>query len=253
MIRFHVSYVTLAIISIGAMHRISFAEDTAPPVPAQLKSLVETGNVEIEFYDPSTVKTKYPGHASFYIDVRNQFRYDYQVIVRQKRHHVRIRPVIQRTTWKLKNTVKLPESYDTPAVWETDLMLHELDHVAVSSDPRVRMLMERVFAAATVIEHPIGPPSELDAATIQKIIDEEFAKRRDAVIEVVKKNNQMMDEVSVHGAREIPDRDEFFRKLYSKSRLDDLGFPYLGDVLGLLKTAKYEKVKLLHHRGMLAE
>lgn len=247
MIRFHISIFAVAVLAAHAFSATSHGNEQYGDPPPELRTLVKTGNVGIEFYDPAFERRRYPGHTAFMIEVKLRFLYDYRVVTRAGRQFVQIRPRIERSDWKLTNTVTLPESYDTPEMWDSALMLHELDHVAITSDPRVRMLIERLHQAVTVIEQPIQQPGDLNDAAIQKLINDEYVRRRDAVIELVKKNNQLMDKVSVHGNRRIPDREAFFRKLYSKEMLDEQQFPYLADVVGLLKTAKYERAKLLYH------
>jgi hypothetical protein len=250
-IRLHIIFlIAFAIITLDPFVRTSHCDESKRRSPPHFQALVKAGNIEFDFYDPSVEPARFPGRALFFIDVRTRFLYNYQVVNRRGQRYVIIRPNIQRIRWNLRHTVKLPESYDAPKMWDTVLMLHELDHVAISSDPRLRMLLERALSAVKRIEHPLAQEGVLDDAAIQKIINDEFIKRRDAVIELATENYKLLDKVSAHGARDIPDRDAFFRKLYSKETLDEAGFPYFGDVVDLLNDAKYEKAKLLHHSGV---
>ncbi|TWU14880.1 hypothetical protein CA54_37500 [Symmachiella macrocystis] len=245
--RLHIISCAFAIITVATFGRTLHCAESQRKAPPQFKTLVNASEINFDFYDPSIEPDRFPGRALFSIEVRTRFLYEYQVVNRRTRRYVIIRPKIQRIHWKLKHTIRLPESYDAPTMWDSVLLLHELDHVAISSDPRMRMLLERAFFSVKRIEHPITQVGALDDAAIQKIINDEFIKRRDAVIELATNNYKLLDKVSAHGARDIPDRDAFFRKLYTKESLDEAGFPYLGDVVDLLNDAKYEKAKLLHH------
>lgn len=250
MIRLHVIFLAFATITLASFGRPLHCGESKRQSPPQFNALVKTSDIEFDFYDPAIEPDRFPGRALFSIDVRTRFLYDYQVVKRRARRYVIIRPKLQRIQWKLKHMIRLPKSYDAPTMWDTVLLLHELDHVAISSDPRLRMLLERALYSVERIEHPIAQAGVLDDAAIQKIINDEFIKRRDAVIELATKNYKLLDKVSAHGARDIPDRDAFFRKLYSKETLDEAGFPYLGDVVDLLNDETYEKAKLLHHSGV---
>ncbi|WP_339910694.1 hypothetical protein [Symmachiella dynata] len=246
-IRLHIFFCAFATVTLALFGRTLQCAESHRQSPPQFKTLVNASDIEFDFYDPTVEPDRYPGRALFSLDVRTRFLYEYQVVRRRARRYVVIRPKIQKIQWKLKHTIRLPKSYDDPTMWDTVLLLHELDHVAISSDPRLRMLLERTLFSVKRIERPMTQGGALNEAAIQKIINDEFIKRRDAVVDLATKNYKLLDKVSAHGARNIPDRDAFFRKLYSKESLDEAGFPYLGDVVDLLNDAKYEKAKLLHH------
>lgn len=244
------SRITCALIALSSILPQHLVASERPKPPEVFQQLVEQGNVKFDFYDRSVERPRFAGHANYRISVRSRFNYDYRIVVRSNVRYVRITPKIQQLTWTVGHTVRLPETLDGPEFWSDVLVKHEFDHVAISTDPRVRMLMEHLIRNLRTIDHRFNRFDVPSRKELQQIIDEEHAKRRDAVLAVVQRQYQRLDELTDHGNRELPDRDTFFHNLYTKSGLDEAQFPYLGEVLDLLKSRKYQKAPLLFHSAL---
>jgi len=216
-------------------------------IPQEFKPLFDAGIIEFQFYDPAVERRRYPGRTDFLYDVKAEFRWSARYIERNNRRYLLIKPKIRRLNFTMKHTVSMPRSYDRDDMWETKLLRHELDHVAIGSDPRLEMLMRHLLSKINVIEEPVPPPQIWSDEMIHQRINQELLKRRDAILQIVNAGNRRLDTETLHGARKFPDRDAFFLSLYTKATLDDLGFPYLGDVVGLFRNRKYDKPRLLHH------
>ncbi len=227
--------------SVGAEPRIR--------VPQRFKQLYRKGNMKVEFYDPETDPMEYEGHASFQLEARTRFNYKYRFVTRGGKRYIRITPQVVAFDWEIRHVVKIPKSHNNDGLWDGKLMLHELDHVATSTDPRAKMLLEHLLRSIKTVEKPFKRRGKVEPAEIEKLVDEELNARRDALVELIKHVNRDLDRKTVHGVKPLSDRDAFFKSLYTKEGLDHYGFPYIGEALELFERKDYRNAKLLHHSG----
>ncbi|MFH1919583.1 MAG: hypothetical protein ABIP48_06865 [Planctomycetota bacterium] len=216
--------------------------------PPYFERLIEAGNVSFEYHDPKTFEAGDGGVAWFDVRVRHRFRYSYRS-TRQNdgRRLVVITPKIRRTTIDVRHVVTLPFSYDNPEKWKTRLVRHEFDHVAVSTDSRAYLLVEHLIHHLGTLRRTLAAGPEPEAAWLNGVIGEEINKRRDAVEELIRANYRLLDDVSRHGRRRIPDRQAFFHGLYTRENLEKMAFPYLSEAEDLLKTDKYRNAPLFYN------
>jgi len=215
--------------------------------PPYFQRLIEAGNVAFEYHDPATFEAGDGGAAWFDVRVRHRFRYSYRSTWQSDgRRLVSITPKIRRTTIDVRHVVTLPFSYDTPEKWQTRLVRHEFDHVAVSTDPRAYLLVEHLIHHLGTLRRTLAAGPEPEGEWINGVIGEEINKRRDAVEELIRANYRLLDDVSRHGRRRIPDRQAFFHGLYTRENLEKMEFPYLVEAEDLLKTDKYRNAPLFY-------
>lgn len=215
--------------------------------PADLQRLIDAGNVKFEFYNPIKDPKKFAGHAKFHISVQTRFSFDFRIAKRNNTRYVRIVPKIQQLKIKIQHTITLPKRLDVSNPWEDPLLHHEFDHVAISADPRIRMLIEHLARGIKVIEKPFPGRGTPKQSALQKIVIDEQTKRRDAVLELIRDRYRLLDKETVHGRKQIGDREIFFKILYTKPSLDEAKFPYLGQTLDLLRKPEYQQARPLFH------
>ena len=143
-----------------------------------------------------------------------------------------------------RHTVRLPKYLEHRRRWNHPLVKHEFDHVAISCDPRLKMLVVHLLQNIGRIDTTVNSTATLDTRFVRELIDQEIAKRVDAAVELLNANQQQLDEVTRHGAAPIPDREAFFRSLFTKPNFDRVKFPYTGEVLDLLESDAYRKATL---------
>jgi hypothetical protein len=221
------------------------AKIPAGPVPAYFRELIEAGNVEFDFYDPKTDFRRYRGFTEFKLSVRNHYAYTYRCdrTRRGGRWQVTIRPTIQDLTCRVAHLVHLPKYLDSDRRWDDRLVKHEFDHVAISVDPRVKMLTEHLLRSMRTIRVDVPRGTAIDDPFIRATIDKEIDKRVDAVYELLADNQEFLDEITEHGAKPISEREAFFRALFTKPNLDRAKFPYAGDVVDRLHSSAYRSAE----------
>jgi hypothetical protein len=207
--------------------------------PQELKRLIEDGKVKVVYdSDPKFVKEA-RGWADFQVDLRYTFKYN--LTKTRKNGHWRVRLAITKLEPKIELThlVRLPVTFKSPRVWQSGLLRHEFDHVAICLDPRARLLLRHLLKKLRIIDRTLESDEEPTDERLNKLIDDEITKRREAVVELMRQNNVLLDKVSAHGARLVPDRAAFFEKLYSKEHLAEQKFPFVDQVLDLLDKPEY--------------
>jgi len=213
-------------------------------IPPYYKQLIAQANVEFEFYNSGAERNRYPGEASFLLYVDHRYRFRYDTMEHHGRLHVKIRPGMQKVDCRISHKIRLPNQFDSDYRWGHWLVAHEFDHVAVSSDPRPAKLVEHLLRNLRLIHRTVDPTETVDAQFVDRIVNEEIVKRREAVQRLIQSNYDLLDEVTRHGLRPIPDREAFFRSLYTKPNLQQMQFPYLAEVSGLLTERAYRNAQL---------
>ena len=128
-------------------------------------------------------------------------------------------------------------------------MLHEFDHVAISSDPRIDLLLEHLLRNISPLQLTIDNDEQLDGDWISDQINAAIDRRTEAMIDSITENYVLLDDITSHGTRAIPDRQAFFEALYTKANFDHQAFQYTGELLDLLRSPAYTEVELPYSFG----
>jgi len=193
--------------------------------------------------DPEFVKAS-RGWADFHVQIRTSFKYDVTKSRARGRWNVKVAVNKLEPKIELTHLIRLPSTFKSPDVWSSRVMRHEFDHIAVSLDPRAMLLLRHLLEHLPVIERTLEPKETPSNAVLNKLIDEEVVKRRQAVVKLMRQNNQRLDKIGAHGAQAIPHRAAFFASLYTKENLAELKFPFFEQTLDLLETAEYQQAEL---------
>lgn len=213
----------------------------APPAPPPFDRLLQEGAVELVFYDPAKVQREFPGTTTFHLSTEWKLDVNYTSRRRGKDIEVNVRARVHSITTKLVHRVELPEDYDHPQLWQTSLARHELDHVLLSTDPRVRILNEASLQSLKQYRFELPPGQKLTDQLVTEKLQAACNARHTAVTDLMQALQQRLDRVSRNGNRTIDDRRTFFREAYGKELLAELKFPYLEDVLKVVESKEYDR------------
>jgi hypothetical protein len=145
-----------------------------------------------------------------------------------------------------EHTIVLKKGFLPIKPWEHPLMLHEFDHVSISTDPRFLKI------AKDVLEQPVRCSvqwTKTDGLTKQlldRAIKDAVSARIVELERVVQANYNELDRVSDQGQVNLKDRYRFFTTLYGKERLRACEFLYL-DVLRSAAQDSSDKDVLEHY------
>lgn len=216
---------------------------STPALPAWIKPAFERGLAKVEFYDPAK-PPPFPGWTEFEFEMIYRFDYDYRIkTTSKKKHTVTVLPKFTKIEFLVKHRIQLPQRLDSPDVWKDSLAQHELDHVAIGAHRRVELLADHLIRQIRSVEATVDNPKQVTDDWVSQLVRDEIAPRRNAMDELIKANNKRLDKLTGHGARSLDDRDGFFDEMYLKENLDEVKFPYLTEVLDLLKQPDYQSAR----------
>lgn len=217
--------------------------------PQYFQRLIEEGNAKFDFYARRPPRQRYPGQALFHLNCRDETAYRTTWKTKDGKKQVVVRVNLKKVTCELTHTLRLPRYLNNDRRWTNRLVKHEFDHVAISCDPRVTMLVEHLYGKVKRVLTTVDADVKVDDKLVRPLIDKQYGARANAVIALIKSNYVLLDKISRHGNTPIENRKIFFESLYTKANLDAAGFPFTGDVLELLKSKKYREAELLYDFG----
>jgi hypothetical protein len=221
-----------------------------PPPPPELKELVDEGHVRFQFYDPRIDRYERPGITRFFAAYKWTFRFDVRSRKQGDELRVTVLPKFDRIEVELDHVIHLPKHYDNEALFQRSLVLHEFDHVAISSDPRPRRLVEHLVRKLTVVERLVDVDQPVNESLAREIVNDELARREEAVRALIDFNNRRLDQLSAHGNRDLEDRKQFFATLYTRENLEAAKFLYLREVADLLRRPDFTNVELARKKAL---
>lgn len=208
--------------------------------PDDIKRMIQDGKVTVVYdSEPEFVKAG-RGWADFHIQLKHTFKYDMTKQLKKNRWQVKVTVTKFESQMELTHLVRMPAPTKSPTIWQSQLLRHEFDHVAVGLDPRPLMLLKYLLNRLPTMERTLEPKQKPSNELITKWIDEAIDARLTAVRSIITQNNITLDKVSQHGGIPVPERAAFFAKLYTKENLAELKFPFIDDVLPLLESPDYQ-------------
>ncbi len=223
--------------------------ETHQPIPRdgilqELQRLIDRGKVEVVYdSDPEFVRAS-RGWADFHVQIKSSFKYDLTKTRQSGRWNVKLNITKLEPKIELTHLIRLPSTFESPDIWSSRILRHEFDHIAVSLDPRAMLLLRHLLEHLPVIERTLEPKETPSNDVLNKLVDEEVVRRRQAIVELMRQNNQKLDKIGAHGAQAVPNRAAFFANLYTKENLAETKFPFIEQVLDLLETAEYQQAEL---------
>jgi hypothetical protein len=201
-------------------------------VPAHLARLVDKGKVRIEVNEAAVQAARRTAITEF------SFQFQY---------HMRYRPASSQklsatdsptkysirffdTEWSFQHRISLSEDYRPIKPWASALLLHEFDHVAISTDPRLAAIIETFDDSQLIIEIQDNQDRRKLKAAVDQAVAEHVKKFQALIEKLVNDKYKKLDEKSSNGLIPIGERGSFFHDLYSIETLRSEAFPCLDQV-----------------------
>ena len=211
--------------------------------PAAIERLIKGEQAVVTFVDDLPPNK---GKTHFFINVDWKFNYRYEILTKDNARQVALTVTNVRLKIAQRHVVRMPLAFHHADVWETQLLLHEFDHVALSGDARIRLLLQEVCGRLPPITAELAGNKEPDDAFLSELVNKEIKRREQSVSELVKANYVLLDKVSKHGKIPTPQREQFFTRLFTRANLQQNRFPYIEQVGKLLASEAYRAVKPKH-------
>ena len=212
--------------------------------PEYFRRVIDEAGVSLVFYDPVREPRVHRGYTAFRLDMFYDASFQYRWEDGAAGRRVTIQTEIGNLRYRISNRVELPQYLDRDDWWNNSLVRHEFDHVAMTVDPRVRMLFEHLCRNISPITRRLPRAAPVNDAVIKAIIQEEVERRYNAVIDLLIANEHALDAATGHGSRRLADRAAYFRSLLLEPNLKEHDFPFLAEVKDLLQTKAYQEAPL---------
>ncbi len=178
-----------------------------PDPPEHLAKLLKQTKVKWDFYDATLRPRQWPGLTRFDVKLEYRSLNHHQLISAANGQTLQVVPQFRTVNLLVTHRIELPKSYQTDDFWERSLVLHELDHLKLSSHPYwVKAFKSRVQQIGTLRQPwPLGtPPSQADQVA-RKMVDEAVRQEFDAILQLLDIRYQELDRITEHGLRPLPD------------------------------------------------
>ncbi len=182
-----------------------------PAPPESRASTLTNGRVKFHFYDAKKFSRRYQGETQFIARYSNDVTYRWKV--RRDRtgvYRLSIYPEFDKIELNIEHEVLLPVELAGDNFYSHPLVLHELDHVRISSDPRFAKAFSgwiKKELREIVIE--VVPPAD---GNYREIAVGEVRRRTEALfqrlLQLIKVRYQELDRETKHGTLSLP--DDFF-------------------------------------------
>ena len=191
--------------------------------PGEFVRLVDRGNVKIVVDDDRIRKSGKTALTLFQFVVDYDFKFRHQVLGFDQESRVwqaRIVAWIDQPKVRLDHTICIQSNFAPASPWESKLLRHEFDHVAISTDPRMLKIIKRELQQRRQWVgkwEQNGAPTEQD---IRKNIFEAITAEVKSFEQLVQSQYDYLDQESNQGLSDINSRKDFFRRLYTVEGLE---------------------------------
>ncbi len=183
--------------------------------PGEYVRLINRGKVEIQVDD--SILASY-GKAAL---TRFQVKLDYKVIYRTPRATAidgeRMLLLDIRYTKRdvsVNHVIIIPTTYSPKAPWKDRLLKHEMDHVAITTDPRLQAMVGSIFSRGFTIDVSAKVDNQQRNGDDKVRIDEFTQEIIQEIESLLQYQYDELDQASRDGLVELDDRSAFFQSLY---------------------------------------
>ncbi len=195
--------------------------------PGEIVRLIGLGNVRIEINDDVIKGSNKLSLSAFQLKATYDTRIRYDWISQGNQNQpwkARIVANVTKPRIHLEHQVIIPSTFQPMDPWESALMKHEFDHVAISTDPRLLKIMERVFKRKWVFTEEWDQPSRPTDADVQSRVEQLLAGEVKNCEQLIQQQYDWLDLQSVSGSQSLESRMSFFQELYSFQGLERCSF-----------------------------
>ena len=129
---------------------------------------------------------------------------------------VRIRVRFRSVKLEVKHDVWLRRPPQADAFWKDSIVLHEFDHVRISSDPRIEnYFLDQVKQLAQIsvpLSQVANRSGRVEAKKVQALIDTRMHSILDDTTDFVRIRYRELDRLTMHGMRPLPENSDLFRR-----------------------------------------
>ncbi|GAA5510567.1 hypothetical protein [Novipirellula caenicola] len=195
-----------------------------PPPPAEIASLIEVGKVQFVYGPrPESMQSRLlPGDSSaalrkgrrlaatteyrmgYHYRSRNRWKFGGQDRNAESRE-VRITMRFSDVRLEIEHTVWFRKRPASETFWTDRLVLHELDHVRISTDPRLEKRFRDLLRSNTSITRTMKRGETVDESSIHPAVDSHVTDLFSRISDLVDIRYQELDRLTDHGLKAFPE------------------------------------------------
>ncbi len=195
--------------------------------PGEFVRLIDRGNVKIVVDDERVQKAGKTALTVFQFVIDYDFKFRHQLLGFDSQSQVwqaNIVAWMDQPKVKLDHQIYLQSTFSPSSPWESKLLRHEFDHVAISSDPRLIKIIKRALQKRKQWGAKWEQASAPTEKEIRKSILEAFRSDVTSLEQLVQSQYDALDKESFQGVTAIPSRTDFFKRLYTVEGLEQCNF-----------------------------
>ena len=215
--------------------------------PEGLSQLAKQGRVRIGIDDERLRRARKQALTFFRIHAETKYQYklgDPRLDEEDNdRVKARVRANVRIPEMHLSHDIYFGSWMQPREPWSDPLVLHEFDHVSISTDPRLRQMILRVLTAPLECwaHWPRGEKGTNEA--VQATVNAAMNERIVELERLVQAQYDALDRQSRDGRETIPDREPFFMQLYGLDSMRTCGFKFIDEVKGLIQEKPSKEVR----------
>jgi hypothetical protein len=216
-------------------------------VPPYYSRLVDLGQVSIQVDEKSVRAANRTALTAFQFVIRYRARYRYNEIDSSSKvgQEMLIRARYTNLNIDLQHRILLSENYRPSSPWESSLLQHEFDHVAISTDPRLLAMVESLGQGEISWKATKPATDRLNSRWVQQRMEDRASTFQKGIEAIVNEYYRRLDLESANGQRMISDRSRFFRGLFQPSDVNQ--FLEIETKRAIIATEKIEEATVLQH------
>ena len=177
-----------------------------PAPPPEIAQLIRRGNVSFTLYDPQRDPQEFAGITRFDLQYRYEATSRWTVRRAGSRRQLRIRPKFHRLNLEFRHEVLVPASVQGDGFFRHPLVQHELDHVRISTDPRLEALFQRwIDEDLQQLSVRLEPSQQPDDQLVRDQVEEAIKKTFQRLIDMARIRYDQLDRETDHGQRALPE------------------------------------------------
>lgn len=230
--------------------------DRSPPnpwlldAPPRLARLIDRGNVRIVGDQAAVDAAGRTALTIFTFSLEYRMRFRMSELPRDKAGTRSMQIAVSYFEVKsdVFHKVLLSNRFQPLKPWESALLQHEFDHVAISTDPRMFAILRSLNGTKATLMRSLEAGIKVTDAWAKDEIETSVKELQQAVESLVRHYYVELDRVSSNGLVAIEDRNRFFLDLFSEENLARNQFAYFEQAQKNLKAIEVEDLQ--KHYGL---
>lgn len=212
--------------SAGGQQGVPIAIDTLPKPPEKIEKLLKLGSVTFEAGEGASAtagdQNRSPVRSSLSAVTHYKLSYSYNSrtrwIVREQNGRRQLKITVRYSSIKLmpKHIVWFRKQPKTDGFWDNRLVLHELDHVKISSDPWLTNRFKEMLLQSAVIETEIDSGVRVSDSMVDRLVDQHAKEQFETISELLGIRYRELDRITRHGLDPLPESSALFELLRDK-------------------------------------